>query len=340
MINLTFKDVGQGDSIIISWEINSVKKIGVIDCHKYGGGNLIIEELERIDGKYEIEFIILTHGHKDHYSGIIGLLKFCKKEGISIKNFSSTLQPSQFQFLESTRSIGELKAINSLLDTIHLFYDQGIILDLFPIYNKVTHFIIGGFRLECIFPRQSDYTKLGNKLDKFVNKKIKTKPDLNQISTIFKLRNDTFYALLTSDCVVESLNYAERVDNDLQTKEIKLAQVPHHGSKKNHNITFWRNRIRQEKCPAIFSVGDSIHNLPDEEVVNSFVEMDYEIYSTSNVNGIKSFLVNGKTLQDYSYALDLFSSSQATYQLQFNNNQFIGDKVFLISPSELQYKPL
>ena len=69
MLTITFKNVGQGDTIILEWQNDQGKnEIGIIDCHlKNGKSNLAIEHI--LEGGYrKISFMILTHPHADHLS--------------------------------------------------------------------------------------------------------------------------------------------------------------------------------------------------------------------------------------------------------------------------------
>ena len=55
-MKITYKDVGQGDSIILEWEKNEEKKIGIIDCNRKGKRNPVLEHI--VSGEYrEIEFL-------------------------------------------------------------------------------------------------------------------------------------------------------------------------------------------------------------------------------------------------------------------------------------------
>ncbi|GAB4285807.1 MAG: hypothetical protein Kow0081_3730 [Candidatus Dojkabacteria bacterium] len=69
-LEITFLDVGQGDSILIKTPSNS---FGLIDG---GRGKRVIEELEQVlpDSFYEFSFIIITHPDADHAEGIIHVL--------------------------------------------------------------------------------------------------------------------------------------------------------------------------------------------------------------------------------------------------------------------------
>lgn len=90
MIRITFKDVGQGDSIILEWVNNSVEEFGIIDCNKKGKLNPTLDYIRTINPK-ELQLVVLSHPHRDHYSGFEELLLFCKEKRIKIKRFAHSL---------------------------------------------------------------------------------------------------------------------------------------------------------------------------------------------------------------------------------------------------------
>lgn len=338
MTLLKFKDVGQGDSIFISWNEEGKIKIGIIDCCKYAGRNPILEEVQAIKSDFEITFLVISHAHQDHYSGVKELLNYCQYNNHIIQNLISTLHPCQVQFFNLTSELNERKAISQLLAHLKQLYKTGIIKEIYPAYNKQTKFVIKNYILECLYPRYSNYDKLKNNIDKVLKKKSKTLPNLNYISTIFKLTNQSIYALLTSDCLIESLDYIERSDENIQRQEMHLGQIPHHGSVKNHNERFWKNRKRIANCPVVISSGQSLHNLPNKEVVESFNHLGYKIYSTNYVHGIKSYIENQDDSKDYAYVLDSFGEAADEYSIK-KSDRFTGDKVFHLTENSINYMP-
>ncbi len=338
MLTLKFKNVGLGDSIFISWSEGDKTKIGIIDCCKYGADNPILDEIKAIENDFEFVFFIVSHGHQDHYSGAKEVFAYCEKNNVVIQNFISTLHPYQVQFFNTTLQMGKRQSISELMNTVNLLYKRQVIAEIYPAYNKIIKFELENYSLECIYPRQADYTNLGDKLNKYLKGQIKTQPDLNYISTIFKLTNTSLYALLTSDCTRESLDNIVRKDQDVQDKELHLAQVPHHGSSNNHNRQFWKNRKRIADCPAVISCGESRYHLPNEEVVQDFSDLGYKIYSTNKVYGIKPHAEDQNKAKAYTYVLNLFSELTDEYSTG-KSDQFRGDKVFHLNKNSINYIP-
>ncbi|HEV8506975.1 MAG TPA: hypothetical protein VGQ53_16305 [Chitinophagaceae bacterium] len=90
-MKITFKDVGQGDSILLEWvDVAGVRKVGIIDCKLKGKANPVIRHIDQ--NKYEqIEFIILSHPHEDHYSGLLQLLEYVERTGKRISRMCHTV---------------------------------------------------------------------------------------------------------------------------------------------------------------------------------------------------------------------------------------------------------
>lgn len=342
MTEITFKNVGQGDSILLKWEEGIGQKIGIIDCRKYASENPILEEIKILNtlNKIEIEFFFISHGHEDHYSGVNEVIDYCENHQILIKNFISTLHPSQFEYFEIVKSRNEKIKITKLLQRINdIVSSEGIIEDAFPAINKNEKISIGNYVLECLYPRQRDYTKLGKELKNYILKKRSSAPNLNYISTVIKISNKKVLLLLTSDCLKETLDFCMRKDTDLQKMHLHLGQVPHHGSKHNHNQNFWSSIRKMENCPVVISSGRGRDNLPDLEVVKGFTQLGYQIYSTNFVNGVKEFVTLQKENPSYEYILDVFTDLEDEYSEQ-RNDRFVGDKKFKMSENSLEYLPI
>ena len=65
MTKITFKNVGQGDSIIIEWSNDkNEKKIGIIDCKKNDSNNPILKHIQDFNIE-EIDFIYLKWNQKE-----------------------------------------------------------------------------------------------------------------------------------------------------------------------------------------------------------------------------------------------------------------------------------
>lgn len=90
-------DVGQGDSILI--EMPS-KKLGIIDSNKIDGKIPALEFIKNRENAI-IEFLCITHPHKDHYNGMLELIEYCYENKIPINNIcESPFNPSDLKYLK------------------------------------------------------------------------------------------------------------------------------------------------------------------------------------------------------------------------------------------------
>ena len=278
MINVIFKNVGQGDSILFKWYVENEIKIGILDCNLYKNTNPVLDELKKIDNLKTISFLIVSHGHDDHYSGCQELLDYIVASDIKIELFTSTINNSYFQYLQIARSRKTQISLKEFIERINDLEEQKVIEKVYPTYDEITKLNLNEFSLQCLYPRNIEYTKLGIKIDKYINGDRGSKPNLNYISSIFKLFiKDKLYILFTSDCPKHSLNQIQK-DDSISNDLMHLGQIPHHGSINNHNKSFWSSRKRVEKCFGVISNGDTNDKLPSTEVIEDFQNLGYRIH--------------------------------------------------------------
>src|SRR5690606_22898577 len=117
MLKLTFKNVDQGDSIILEWTKGSVYKVGVIDCKKAFRTNPVLDYIKSQNLK-KIDFLLLSHPHLDHLSGFNELLRYCIDQKIQISYFFHTSN-NTISFWKAAVTSGEAKnTVTTLFKTI------------------------------------------------------------------------------------------------------------------------------------------------------------------------------------------------------------------------------
>lgn len=298
-MQITFKDVGQGDSIIIEWKDGDAFKIGIIDCKKKTTTNPVVNHLR--DGKYtEIEFIILSHPHKDHYSGFVELLDFIEERKIIVNRFGNTLKEigsgywEWFEVLsEDTRQLAEIvrKAEN--------LSEAGLIKKFFYVFEDWNIKLSDTIEIRSLSPSHEEIRiyQRAVKYDAIENKKSASK-SANYLSSLFYIRKDDTYILLTSDAEKETF---ERIDKEKRFNGIKfsLCQAPHHGSYNNYVDQFWDNLSTYDKKDAVFSSGlNEQYKHPHLITIKSFEKNGYAIHPTNIVYGVQEYLdeLNKKAL--------------------------------------------
>jgi competence protein ComEC len=285
LISISFKDVGQGDSIILEWTRENKKCFGIIDCNIINGRNPVLDHLIKYSVT-NIEFLILSHFHYDHYSGMADLFQYCISNNIKVKYFYHSLHQFLGDFYNRTFTSQKIQA--SILDFFQkyeLFDDY--IEDSINVNSHLAPLLLTDkISLSFLAPSGKVYTKFAKQLSRKVNKITTTQADVNKLATIIAVQNESHCILLTSDAVKKSF---EKINKRI-SPVLVLIQVPHHGSWLNVQEKFWNSMIKEDKCPAIFSVGDEPKDkLPNQKTVEFFHKSNYDIHSTNEVYGIKEY---------------------------------------------------
>jgi len=327
LIKVYFKNVQQGDSIIIEWDKDDKKSYGIIDCNKVKDRNPIVEHIAN-NGIKEIEFIILSHLHLDHFSGMAELFTYCMNNSIRVNYFYHTIGSFYNEVYDNIFTDQKLKVG---LENFFLTLDQFDyhILDSIQIDSTRPKIELSqSYSLKFLAPQGKLYKEISRKLS---HKKIfetESKIDINELSTIISIENNTQCFLLTSDAVKRNFKKLRRTIK----KELILVQVPHHGSKANLDKPFWMKLIKRNNCPAIFSVGDEPKDrLPNEETVEFFDTNGYDIYSTNSVYGINTYFRKSEPYKPNT-VMDEYSTFKKVINknipLEVPNYKHIGDKQF------------
>jgi len=327
MVTITFKNVGQGDSIILEWTKNGTPRFGVIDCNLYQGENPVVKHIKSREIK-EIEFLLLSHPHFDHFSGFHDLLIYCQDEDVNIKRFLHSAEITSDFLKSATRS---LEAESSLLKLFKLLKnfrnERGLAINSIEDNADLKIPLGEGYIMEVLSPSSIEKDKfIRGENYPFDEEDGKNNPNANWLSTILKISNKFGYILLTSDVESTALSRVGKAKSSrLGNGKILMAQIPHHGSKKNLNKTFWQRRTRDSKTPVVISVGENGYKHPSKEVVQFFSKNStYELVCT-NLPGVFSKKDNLTT--EISILLDVFSYNR----IAPSGDHSDGDKTFLFN---------
>jgi beta-lactamase superfamily II metal-dependent hydrolase len=331
VITIKFKDVGQGDATILEWLDDSENKcIGIIDCCKKNG-NPILKHLKLLKIS-KINFIIISHFHEDHYSGLLEILTYCEQNEIIIETLQHTGQPTVFTTFMKIGSVADQILLSNTHAKIEELIDKKIILDPCNISNKnVPISLTKKISLSFLSPYYADYTFVINQAKKIMNGK-SIHIDYNRVSAITKIYSEKKYILLPADSTVESHERAEKLDDCVKSKSLILSQAPHHGSEKNFSLKFWGNRQREAKCPFVFTVGETVHKLPKRYPVEEIDNLKYDVFSTNYVNGIQEVFPNTNSKQIAQSVLSILDTmSPLIDETKINTiSKYVGDKEFTL----------
>jgi beta-lactamase superfamily II metal-dependent hydrolase len=335
LLEIIFKDVGQGDSIFLSWPNDAGKtSYGIIDSHIYQSRNPILEELQ-VRNVQNLDFIIVSHMHKDHYSGVHEILEFCIMKGIVIEKFYHTFKAEYLKIMNDQINDSFTKAIfEKFWLSYQLAIDNGIIKDPDGVtHNTMPILLFKNVNLSFKSPNGLDERKLVTQQALYESKKMKAQPNINLVATIIEVSNQTKSILLTSDAEKHSF---KRIEGKLSST-FELVQVPHHGSEKNHYPDFWRSIKKQNTCHSVFSVGSNDGDkLPKKNVVEFFDSTGFYNCSTNTVYGISEHYNLPPSISigisRRNKLLNMVSKlKNASVAATHTSSRFHGDKLFKIS---------
>lgn len=269
-------------------------------------------------GKTTVDFVICSHPHEDHASGLKEIL-----ENLDVKALYMNRPWNHIDELFNRVSDGRITK-NSLAR--RLKEDYHYIADLedianeknIPIYDAFEGDTIGGkltvlspskeFYLDLIAEDQKDIMKKSNPVselfsrvvafvkniaeswtDEKLRENVSTDP-INETSTVLLGRMDDEQFLLTGDVGIKGLrnaiDYADSIFNSLKDK-VKIYEMPHHGGR--HNVS---PSILNDLVGKILNEGDTNGKAayacvgkgsdhPKKMVVNAFIRRGAATYKTN-----------------------------------------------------------
>lgn len=321
-MKITFKDVGQGDSIIIEWiDKNDNKKVGIIDCNLRGKDNPVVNYLKE-NGYTEIAFLILSHPHIDHYSGMLELLEYIDNNNLIVNRIATTIMlrdlKDYWKYFEITPSESDL------LVAIQIKWSDmiknGKIKRQETLIDGKTMKIDDEVTIVSVAPSMEDIKDYQKKvdLDALVNIKEASRA-ANLLSTLLKVSYQDYNYLLTSD--TEKVSFIRAYENEthhFKDVNFHVCQLAHHGSNKNHAPEFWSNIGNFKTQNAVASAGSGYRH-PSLIVLKAFYDSGYEVYCTNIVGGMQEF---AEMILSKQKALDSFSKPAPEYT-NANDRSFI-----------------
>jgi beta-lactamase superfamily II metal-dependent hydrolase len=328
MIRITFKNVGQGDTILLEWEKDKVKKLGVIDCKKHSGHNPVIDYIKS-EGIEEISFLFLSHPHLDHCSGFADLIDYCISHKIKIKYFLHTSNNTprfwraaivgKEEETEILRLFHKIKEASKEYGMNSHPMQANMINGDIPLDDEYSIKIIAP-QTEHLYNYSRNYTLPP------LEEEAGNNPSANWLATVFKIysKKHDCYVLLTSDSYAETMYYDKYKPKDFSGKLI-LAQCPHHGASGNYKNAFWKLVNRNDNTPIVISVGHNSYGHPADMVISNLQRNNYSIYSTNWIGGLRKNSESPVIIETKLHLKTFgeFVSIEGT-------NKFSGDKIFEI----------
>ena len=292
MANLTFKDVGQGDSIILEWMVNDEPHVGVFDCNKKGKENPVLEHI-REKGYSHIDFMVLSHPHKDHFSGFTELLTHCSENDISIGWFGDTAFYLGRQYwLQFEKDHDAIQELEKLIKMVGELQTAKVIERMFMLNQSGGPIDLGSnLKLQVLSPGHLEVEQYQEKVksDAGANKRAASQA-ANLLSTVFLITSGENNVLVTSDAVSFTL---DRIHSEPELREVPLllVQAPHHGSDKNYSPVFWERLPKAEGRRAVVSSGhNNKYQHPHLQVLTNLDALGFSIHATNIIYGMQEYL--------------------------------------------------
>jgi len=327
LVTVHFKDVGQGDSILLEWSREGENIIGIIDCNLIGSYNPTLEYL-KTKPTARIEFIILTHFHSDHFSGMADIFEYCIEKDIRVNSFYHSIGQFVSEIYNRIFTSKKLEVQVERFFKVYNLFDDFVEDKIQVSAHLAKLHLENNVFLSFLAPVGKIYDEMAKQLSRKVNKIATTPVDVNKLSTIILIENDNQSIILTSDAVKKSF---KKIRNRISSQVI-LSQAPHHGSVKSLDDIFWLGLDKTEKCPVVFSVGNEPKDkLPNLETVAFFDNNDFDVYSTNFVFGVSDYFGLGTSIAGVSprtKILNSFSKLRKSRSDNIRNDKFNGDKMF------------
>lgn len=320
-LNIYIKNVGDGDTIIMDWQdiASTERRYGMIDCNLVDGRiDAVIQHFEILDIK-QLEFLILSHPHYDHFSGLTLFFDYCKEKGIVIKRFCHTLcfDPSFIKGISKSLDFNNIitsSVYRSRHKTqlVHIFQalqeqlasDSPFIKNIYAISGQYELSLSADLKMRFLSPGMLEMDKyiasIYENSDKEMMRTSENNPDANLLSGFIQLYSEVnnWQILFCSDVTKYSL---ERIVKDrdlygqLQQKKILAFQMPAHGSKHSHLPTFW-DGLQISEAAAFISNGQSrYYSHPSIEVMKYFFQKCKHIHATNFSGGFKEYFLDKPT---------------------------------------------
>lgn len=273
-LEITFLDVGQGDCIYVRTAGGSRYLIDGGSTSKSKVGKYQITPFLKSRGVDCLDMVFVSHGDKDHYSGIEELLKNTASDRIKLQCLVLPVTAAR-DGDEETEGCKKLE---------QLAWKQGIRVAYMQAGDKIMSDIL---KMDCLNPVSVKEGEQNSSEDK------------NEQSQVLYLTYKDFSALFTGDITGESEEaMEERLKTIAGNRPLTVLKVAHHGSEHSTDAEFLRT---VKPFISIISCGEkNSYGHPHKELLDRLEESGTRIYKTTE-SGAVTVWTDGKRVEIESF---------------------------------------
>jgi len=286
-VKITFLDVGQGDCIYVRTDSGARYLIDGGSTSKSKVGKYQIASFLKSEGVGSLDMVFVSHGDKDHYSGIEELLENTDADRIRIKclvlPITEKEEAEEIREEQSGENGGGEMTEEGCRRLERLAREQGIQVRYIQAGDKIR---AGTVELECLNPKCLHLSSGGAFLDSW---------DKNEQSEVLYLTYLDFSALFTGDITGSSeKEMQERLEEVSERKRLTLLKVAHHGSMYSTDEDFL---AMTRPVFSVISCGNkNRYGHPHEELLERLEESGTKIYHTAK-DGAVTVWTDGKKVE-------------------------------------------
>ena len=264
-LTVTMLDVGQGDCIFLCGPEGNTYLIdgGSSDVEQVG--KYRIEPFLKSQGVGEVDYVFLTHGDKDHYSGILGMLQ---RQEVGVRMRNLVLPANYKQDVALTELVGIARTVGVHTLVMHegdcLYEGEGT--------NREV------LQLTCLQPSVKDEKLIGN-----------------AGSLVLDITYGAFSMLCTGDVEAEG---EEMLVKKLRGKDYDVLKVAHHGSKNSTSHEFLK--VTKPEIALISAGKDNSYGHPHVETIKRLENAQNQVFYTMR-SGLITLEVNKDKIAIISY---------------------------------------
>ncbi|MDE6068250.1 MAG: MBL fold metallo-hydrolase [Treponemataceae bacterium] len=342
-------------SILVYFETDKNKKVlGVYDGGFESTGRVLLEHLEKHyfnyfkDGKRKLDFIVCSHPHDDHVSGLKYLIENCEVQNLYMNrpwkyadelfkyrtDGRITQESLERQLKEIFSSVDDLEAIaaEKSVNIVDAFAGAKIEDEIYVLSPSIDFYkkliIECCEKLETKINIKESSEGLFSRVKKYIlniieewNKEtlkedVSTSPE-NEMSIVLYCNAGNESFLLTGDSGLRGLgNAIEKAGKKgISIKDsVSFYQIPHHGSRHNVSPSLLNELLGEIKDDSHISTKIAVASVckdsdhPLKVVTNAFIRRSVKIYSTKDGNIIS-----------YSYKLPSYDGWTFLKEGEFSN---------------------